>query len=130
MEQSHHAESHQLVECTICGASVMSSKKLRIHIRKYHTEDPGGGGGKKEYKPKPPPKAWNESFPVDKESFYQMKAGEIESTCPKCKKPFSKFRHIYCHWKKIKCKKDHHLSHVSASPDMAIVIKNEGEKLR
>ena len=89
--------------------------------------DETGAEKPKEKKAKPQPRVWTPSFPVDKDTFNQMKAGQIDNTtCPNCKRTFTEFRNLVAHFVTVKCKKDQKA--VEASPDMVIVMRN-GEKV-
>ena len=119
-------ENHSPVACSLCGVVKKSAKHLKGHQKTCIKRDPTGTE-----KPKInnlTPRGWNKSFPVDEETFYKMKAGEVEKTCPNCKKTFVNFQITFRHFSRNKCKKDQKI--VEASPDMVTVIRNEGEKLK
>ena len=89
--------------------------------------DETGAEKPKEKKAQLKPRVWNSSFPVDKDTFDKMKAGQINNTtCPNCKQTYTEFRGLVTHFVKVKCKKDQKA--VEASPDMVIVMRN-GEKV-
>ena len=71
---------------------------------------------------------WKSSYPIDEKTFDKIKSGGMESTCPNCKKTFANHRFLFRHFATTICKKDQKA--VEPSPNMVLVIKNEGEKHR
>ena len=115
---------HSSFTCLLCDKSLKSLRQLKSHeISKHAIEEQKKETGQKERREY---SNWKPSYPVSKETFNKIKAGETGSTCPNCKKSFASYHTLFKHFTKIKCKKDQNA--VEPSPDMAIVIKNKGEK--
>ena len=112
---------HSSFTCSLCGSTFKTKHLLMVHERNSHEH-----GTEKPKKEKNQYAVWRSSYPVSKETFDKIRAGEMEYTCPNCKKSFANHRFLFRHFAKIKCKKDQ--SAVEPSPDMAIVIRN-GEKV-